>query len=72
MFTVLVKLQFKERGGVVVERRTPGFDPHRRHRVVSFSKTHKLPTVLGKPRESWLRSDMTEKLLTETLSLNIN
>ena len=29
-----------ERGGVLVERRTPGFDPHRRHRVVSLSKTH--------------------------------
>ena len=40
MFTVLVKLQFMERGGVVVERRTPWFDPHRRHRVVSLSKTH--------------------------------
>ena len=36
---------YMERGGVVVERqysksRGPGFDPHRRHCVVSLSKTH--------------------------------
>ena len=34
----------RERGGVVVvsdsESRGPGFDPHRRHHVVSLSKTH--------------------------------
>ena len=29
-----------------------------------------LPTVLVKPRKRWLRSDMTEKLLTGSLSLN--
>ena len=60
----------------MVERRTewrgPGFGPHRRHRVVSLSKTHQLPTVLGKPRKRWLRPDMTEKLLTGKLSLNTN
>ena len=39
---------------VVVEHRIPnrdpGFDPHRRHVVVSLSKTHLLTTVLVKPR----------------------
>ena len=54
------------------ESRGPGFDPRMRHRVVSLSKTHLLPTVLVKPRKSWLRPDMTEKLLTGTLSLNTN
>ena len=48
------------------ESRGPGFDPHRRHRVVSLSKTHSLPTVLVKPRKRWLRPNMTEKLLTGT------
>ena len=48
-----------------------GFDAHRRHRIVSLSKT-KLPTVLVKPRKCWLRPDMTEKMLTGTLSLNTN
>ena len=67
----------REHSGVVVERRTPewraaGFYPHRRHRVVSLSKTHLLPTVLVKCRKSWLPPDMTEKLLTGTLSLNTN
>ena len=52
------------------ESRGPGFDPDGRHRVVSLSKTHLLPTVLVKPRKRWLRPDMTEKLSTETLSLN--
>ena len=46
--------------------------PHKRHRVVSLSKAHLLPTVLVKPRKRWLRPDMTEKLLTGTLSLNTN
>ena len=41
-------------------------------RVVSLSKAHLLPTVLVKPRKRWLRPDMTEKLLTGTLSLNTN
>ena len=50
------------------ESRGPGFDPHRRNRVVPLSK--KLPTVLVKPRK--LRPGMTEKLLTGTLSLNTN
>ena len=54
------------------ESRGPGFDSHKRHRVVSLSKTHLLPTVLVKPRKSWLRLDMTEKLLTGTLRLNTN
>ena len=47
-------------------------DPHRRHHVVSLSKTHKLSTLLVKPRKLWLRPNMSEKLLTGTLSLNTN
>ena len=54
------------------ELKGPRFDPHRWHRVVSFSKSHLLPTVLIKPRKRWLHPDMTEKLLTGTLSLNTN
>ena len=54
------------------ETRGPGFDPHRRRRVVSFSKTYLLPTVLVKPRKPWLRTDMTEKLLTGMFSLSTN
>ena len=48
----------------------PGFNPHMLHRVVSLSKTHFLPKVLVKPRKCWLRSDMTEKLLTGMLTTN--
>ena len=51
---------------------SPGFDTHRRHRVVSLSKTHQLPTVLANPRKSWLRPDMTEQLLTGALSISAN
>ena len=47
-------------------------DPHKQHRVVSLSKTYQLPTALVKPRKRWVRPDMTEKLLTGTLSLNTN
>ena len=66
--------KFRERGGRALdsESKGPGFDPHRRHRVVSLSKTHQLPTVQVKPRKSWLRPDMTEKLLIGTLSLDTN
>ena len=39
---------------------------------MSLSKTHSLPIVLVKPRKSWLRTDMTGKLLTGTISLNTN
>ena len=42
-----------------------GIETYRR-RVVSLSKT------LYSPRKRWLRPDMTEKLLTGTLSLNTN
>ena len=52
--------------------RGPGFDPHKHQHVVSLSKTHELPTVLVKPRKSWLHPDMAEKLLTGMLSLNTN
>ena len=49
-----------------------GFDTYRR-RVVSLSKTLYSPKVLvNLPRKRWLRPDMTEKLLTGTLSLNTN
>ena len=54
------------------ESRGPGFDLHKSHRVVSLSKTQFLPTVLVKPRKRWLHPNMTEKLLTGTLSLNTN
>ena len=57
----------------MVERRAPNREAlgsiPRRHRVVTLSKTHQLPTVLVKSRKRWLRPDMTEKLLTGTLSL---
>ena len=43
----------------------PGFEPHRRYRVMSLSKTHLLPTVLVKPRKHWLLPGMTEKLLSD-------
>ena len=52
------------------DSRGPGLDPDRRHRVVPSSTTHYLPTALVKPRKRWLRPDMTEKLLTGTLSFN--
>ena len=48
------------------ELRGPGFDPHRRHRVVSL--TRHIKSI-----EYWLNpgsTDMTEKLLTGTLCLN--
>ena len=41
-------------------------------RVVSLSKILNSPKVLVIPRKRWLRPDMTEKLLTGTLSLNTN
>ena len=41
---VLINLLIRERSGMVVEddseSRGPGFDPPKRHRVVSLSKTH--------------------------------
>ena len=60
----------------MVERLTPeredgGFKTHLR-RVVSLSKTLYSKKVLVIPRKQWLRPDMTEKLLTGTLSLNTN
>ena len=45
-----------------------GFETYRR-RVVSLSKTLYSPKV---PRKRWLRPNMTEKMLTGTLSLNTN
>ena len=41
-------------------------------RVVSLSKTLYSPKVLVIPRKLWLHPNMTEKLLTGTLSLNTN
>ena len=49
-----------------------GFDPHSSRRVVSLNKIHLHKKVLVIPRRRWLRPDMTEKLLTEALSLNPN
>ena len=52
--------------------RSRGFETYRR-RVVSLSKTLYSPKVLvNYPMKRWLRPDMTEKLLTGTLSLNTN
>ena len=48
-----------------------GFESHHR-RVVSLSKTRYSPKVLLIPRKLWLHPDVTEKLLTETLSHNRN
>ena len=49
-----------------------GFETYRR-RVVSLSKTLYSPKVLvNYPGKRWLRPNMTEKLLTGTLSLNTN
>ena len=41
-------------------------------RVVPLSKTLYSPKVLVIPRKQWLHPDMTETLLTGTLSLNTN
>ena len=38
------------------------FEPHRRHCVMSLSKTHYPLLVLGQPKKTY--PDMTEKLLT--------
>ena len=72
------------RGGLVVNTsdgsRGRGFEPHSGRRVVSLSKTYLPPPppqkkkkkVLVIPRKRWLRPDMTEKLLTGTLSIKPN
>ena len=54
-----------ERGGVVVECGTPN-----REVLGSIPTGITMLTVLVKPKENWLCTDMTETLLTETLSLN--
>ena len=59
----------EERGGAVVERRTPERDLSH---VVYCSKTLYWPKVLVIPRKWWLHPDMTEKLLNGTLNLNTN
>ena len=51
--------------------RGQGFETNLRH-VVSLSKTFYHPKVLVIHRNQWLRTDMTEKLLTGMLSLNTN
>ena len=48
-----------------------GFETYLR-RVMSLRKTLYNPKELVIPRKLWLRPDMTEKLLTGTLSLNTN
>ena len=60
----------------MVKRQTPerevGFETYLRC-VVSLSKTLSLlPKVLVIPRKLWVCSDITEKLLNGTLSLNTN
>ena len=40
--------------------------------AVALSKTFYSPKVLVIPRKWWLRTDMTEKLLTGMLSFNTN
>ena len=58
----------------MVEHRTPergaGGSKHTQH--VSLSKTLYSQKVLVISRKQWLCHDMTEKLLTGTLSLNTN
>ena len=49
----------------MVERRTPNREPCVGRHINSLM-------FLVKPRKRWLRPDMTEKLLTGTLSLNTN
>ena len=65
---------FMQRGGVVVERRTPNREVMGSIPTggTVLSKTHLLHTVLVKPKNHSLCPDMTEKLLTGTLSLNTN
>ena len=41
-----------------------GFDPHSGRRVLSLSKIHLPPKNTCDTQEEWLRSDMTENLLT--------
>ena len=55
-----------------IPNQCPGFDPHRRHRVVSLSEAYLLQRVLVNSRKHWLRPDMTENLLTGTLKLKTN
>ena len=54
-----------------VSERGQGFETYLR-RVVSLSKTLYSLKVLVIPRMQWLHADMTEKLLTGTLSINTN
>ena len=62
----------RRRGGLVVRAsdsgaRGRGFDPHSGRRVVSLSKIFLPPKkLLVIPRKTWLRPDMTEKLLIGT------
>ena len=51
--------------------RGQGFETYLRC-VVSLSKTLYSPKVIVIRRKRWLRPNMTKKLLTRTLSLNIN
>ena len=54
------------------ERELWGFDTYLR-RVVSLSKESFTPEkVLVLPRKRWLCPDMTEKVLTRTISINTN
>ena len=63
--------QYVKWGAQTLEREFGGFETYLSH-VVSLSKTLCSPKVLVIPRKWWLLPDMTEKLLTGTLSLNTN
>ena len=58
-----------ERGGLVVERRTPEVGVRSSHGSPCFiieQDTFTSQKVLVIPRKQWIRPDMTEKLLTGT------
>ena len=67
---VFIIIILGERGGSVVEQRTPVRNLPRLCCVLEQDTL--LPESTGNTQEAVLRPDMTEKLLTGTLSLNTN
>ena len=61
-----------ERGDLVVESLTLGREVGDSIPTSAVKDTFTPRKVLVIPRKRWLRPDMTEKLLTGTLSININ
>ena len=63
-----------ERGGVVVERRTPNQEVLVRSPQAApccvLEQDTLTPYSMSKPRKRWLCADLTERLLIGTLSLN--